>query len=101
MLEWSSPRLLCIAGDFTKYDGHAVQQINRNIELLRYLRFGEELLLLELVNAVQAKDGEREVPIGRHSCCSTVTSPSRPAQSDRLFGQVRKSPDTSEIEQVC
>jgi predicted transport protein len=53
-IEWSSPRLLCIAGDFTKYDGHAVQQINRNIELLRYLRFGEELLLLELVNAVQA-----------------------------------------------
>ncbi|WP_417733303.1 DUF5655 domain-containing protein [Rosistilla oblonga] len=53
-IEWSSPRLLCIAGDFTKYDGHAVQQINRNIELLRYLRFGEEFLLLELVNAVQA-----------------------------------------------
>ena len=53
-IEWSSPRLLCIAGDFTKYDGHAVQQINRNIELLRYVRFGEQLLLLELVNAVQA-----------------------------------------------
>lgn len=53
-IEWSSPRLLCIAGDFTKYDGHAVQQINRNIELIRYLRFGDELLLLELVNAVQA-----------------------------------------------
>lgn len=53
-IEWSSPRLLCIAGNFTKYDGHAVQQINRNIELLRYLRFGEELLLLELVNSVQA-----------------------------------------------
>lgn len=32
-IEWSSPRLLCIAGDFTKYDQHAVQQINRNIEL--------------------------------------------------------------------
>lgn len=53
-IEWASPRLLCIAGDFTKYDGHAVQQINRNIELIRYLRFGTEFLLLELVNAVQA-----------------------------------------------
>jgi len=29
-----------------------VQQINRNIELIRYLRFGDEFLLLELVNAV-------------------------------------------------
>lgn len=41
-IEWSSPRLLCIAGDFTKYDAHAVKQINRNIELLRYLRFTED-----------------------------------------------------------
>jgi len=50
-IEWSTPRLLCIAGDFTKYDEHAVQQIGRNIELIRYRRFGEALLLLELVNA--------------------------------------------------
>lgn len=53
-IEWSSPRLLCIAGDFTKYDEHAVQQINRNIELIRYRRYGDELLLLELVNAATA-----------------------------------------------
>ena len=39
-IEWATPRLLCIAGDFTKYDGHAVQQINRNIELIRYSWFG-------------------------------------------------------------
>ena len=55
-IEWLSPRLICIAGDFTRYDQHAVQQINRNIELYRYQRFGDELLLLELVNAVQATD---------------------------------------------
>jgi len=42
---------VCIAADFTKYDGHAVQQIGRNIELIRYRRFGEDLLLLEAVNA--------------------------------------------------
>lgn len=62
-IEWASPRLLCIAGNFTKYDGHAVQQINRNIELLRYQRFGEELLLLELVNAVQAVPSIDDEPI--------------------------------------
>ncbi len=50
-IEWAAPRLVCIAGDFTKYDVHAVQQINRNIELMRYQRFGDDLLLLELVNA--------------------------------------------------
>jgi len=51
-IDWSAPRLICIAADFTKYDGHAVQQMNHNIELIRYRRFGQDLLLLELVNAV-------------------------------------------------
>ena len=53
-IEWGSPRLLCVAGDFTKYDEHAVQQIDRNIELIRYKRYGTDLLLLELVNATTA-----------------------------------------------
>jgi len=55
-IEFSSPRLLCIASDFTKYDEHAVKQINRNIELIRYRRFGEDLLLLELVNATSVTE---------------------------------------------
>lgn len=79
-IEWSSPRLLCIAGDFTKYDAHAVQQINRNIELLRYLRFGEELLLLELVNAVQATDGDGEEP-------TVVGGKTKPKQKDKTVSE--------------
>lgn len=53
-VDWSAPRLLCIAGDFTRYDEHAVKQINRSIELIRYRHYGDDLLLLELVNATQA-----------------------------------------------
>jgi len=65
-IEWSTPRLLCIAGDFTKYDEHAVQQINRNIELIRYRRYDDELLLLELVNATMATVSiEEEVKPGK------------------------------------
>jgi len=55
MIEWDNARLLCIAGEFTKYDEHAVQQMNRNIELIRYRKFEEDILLLELVNAVSAE----------------------------------------------
>lgn len=51
-IAWSSPRLICIAADFTRYDAHAVQQMDRSIELFRYRRFGTDLLLLELANAV-------------------------------------------------
>lgn len=53
-IEWSGTRLICIAADFNKYDEHAVQQINRNIELMRYRYFADNLLLLELVNAQSA-----------------------------------------------
>lgn len=62
-VEWSSPRLMCIAGDFTRYDEHAVQQINRNIELIRYRRYGETLLLFELINATSAQNGDVAGPI--------------------------------------
>lgn len=53
-IEWNGTRLICIAADFNRYDEHAVQQINRNIELMRYRYFGDNLLLLELVNAQTA-----------------------------------------------
>lgn len=51
-IEWSAPRLICIAADFSKYDIHAVNQIDRNIELVRYRKFGDDLLLLELLTRV-------------------------------------------------
>ena len=54
-IEWSAPRLICIAADFTKYDTHAVKQMSRNIELIRYRGFGEDLLLLDLLTTVSAK----------------------------------------------
>lgn len=61
IIDWSGPRLLCIAGDFTKYDVHAVQQINRNVELIRYRQFDRSLLLLDLVN-VTSQNGDTAAP---------------------------------------
>ena len=46
-IDWSGPRLICIAGDFTRYDEHAVRQMNRNIDLIRYKKFEGDLLVLE------------------------------------------------------
>lgn len=50
-LDWTMPRLICIAGDFTKYDEYAVKQINRNIDLIRYKKFGDDLLLFDLIKS--------------------------------------------------
>lgn len=60
-IEWSAPRLICIASDFTRYDEHAVKQMSRNIELIRYRRFGDELLLLDLLTAATA-DAKKLLP---------------------------------------
>lgn len=55
VIDWNAPRLLCIAGDFTRYDEHAVRLIDRNIELIRYKRFGDDLLLFELVHRTSSE----------------------------------------------
>ncbi|MEV6807797.1 DUF5655 domain-containing protein [Streptomyces sp. NPDC051132] len=65
---WSSPRLICIAGDFTRYDVHAVREHRRSIDLVRYRYFGRDLLGLETVASVsggQPAAGARRKPVVR------------------------------------
>ena len=66
-IDWTTPRLLCIAGGLTRYDEYAVQQMKRNIELIRYRRFGENLLMLELVNATLAESSSAGESVGTPS----------------------------------
>lgn len=50
-IDWRVPRLVCVASGYTRYDEHAVEQINRSIDLVTYRDFGGELFALELVHA--------------------------------------------------
>ncbi|MEU5186196.1 DUF5655 domain-containing protein [Streptomyces klenkii] len=67
---WSNPRLICIAEDFTRYDVHAIAEIQRTIDLVRYRYFGNDLLALESVASVTGR-GSR---LGRQQA---VVSPTR------------------------
>lgn len=49
-IDWTMPRVICIASDFTKYDESAIKQMNRNISLIRYKKFGKDLLMFEQIN---------------------------------------------------
>ncbi|GAA2255041.1 DUF5655 domain-containing protein [Streptomyces amakusaensis] len=49
---WSAPRLICVAGDFTRYDVHAVREHRRSIDLVRYRLYGEHHIGLETVASV-------------------------------------------------
>jgi predicted transport protein len=51
-IDWHSPRLVCVAGAFNRYDEHSVDRIDQPIELVRYRAFGDGgFLALELVKA--------------------------------------------------
>ncbi|MGW2099999.1 DUF5655 domain-containing protein [Streptomyces olivaceoviridis] len=52
---WSAPRLICVAGDFTRYDAHAVREHRRSIDLVRYRFFGTDLIGLETLASVTGR----------------------------------------------
>jgi len=54
-IDWSMPCVICIASDFTKFDEHAVNQMQKNIKLIKYKKFGDELILFEQINAPDVK----------------------------------------------
>lgn len=61
-IDWSMPCVICIANDFTKFDEHAVKQMQRNIKLVRYRKFGEELIAFEHLNAPQVQPILDDIP---------------------------------------
>ena len=50
-IDWTIPCVICIASDFTKFDEHAVNQMQKNIKLIKYKKFGDGLILFEQINA--------------------------------------------------
>lgn len=72
-IDWTMPRVVCIAGDFTKYDESAIKQMNRNISLIRYKKFDDDLLMFEQINENIA------------AAISEDTSVSKPKSSDKTF----------------
>ena len=77
-IDWRNPRLICVANGFTRYDEHAVQQINRSIELVRYRDFSGDLLALELITATKAE------PAGPNDAATGGATTSQRTVSDLL-----------------
>ena len=84
-VDWSGPRLICIAGDFTKYDEHAVKEMNRNIDLVRYRKFEGDLLLLEQLTAATG-------PSSSGPGSSSVASPAAKGKYKSVSQQIAEAP---------
>lgn len=75
-IDWSMPCVICIANDFTKFDEHAVNQMQRNIKLVKYRKFGDDLIAFELLNAPQVK------PIPENNTSNTPAIKKQKSQKD-------------------
>ncbi|MBF9071738.1 transporter [Streptacidiphilus fuscans] len=63
-VDWSSPRVVCLAADFSRFDREAVRYVGRRVELVRFHRFEEGLLALEdVVVAGQGRSVEPPVDL--------------------------------------
>lgn len=59
-IDWSSPRVLCIAEEFNKYDAYAVDQMKRPIELIQYRIFEDDLFALDILTAAEESKGNNK-----------------------------------------
>jgi predicted transport protein len=63
-VDWTSPRVLCVADSFSRYDTYAVTQMGRNIQLAQYKVFDNQYLMIDVVGGGQplAKPGRGPSP---------------------------------------
>ena len=51
VIDWSMPRIIYVATGYNKYDRSAVKQMNRNIALVQYNQYGDNIVMFELVES--------------------------------------------------
>ncbi|MFI5804351.1 DUF5655 domain-containing protein [Streptomyces sp. NPDC051561] len=54
-VQWNAPRLICVAGGFSRYDMHAVREHRHAIDLVSYRLLGDSMLSLETVASVAGR----------------------------------------------
>jgi len=86
-IDWSGPRLICVASDFTRYDEYAIAQINWSIELVCYCDYDGAFLTLDLVvltsvTATAAGDAGDTPKPARRSADKTVSQLHEQAPED-------------------
>ena len=60
VIDWSCPRIICIATGFNKYDRAAVSQLSRNVSLIQYNQYGEDIIMFQLITSnagIPAEEG--------------------------------------------
>jgi predicted transport protein len=85
-VDWTAPRVLCVADSFSRYDTYAVTQMGRNIQLVQYKLFEEGYLSVDVVGGGQlGSPGKKSAPTPREVAEYTVEK-----HLDRATGALRE-----------
>lgn len=87
---WSAPRVICVVGDFTRYDVHAVREHRRSIDLVRYRLYSDDHISLETVASVRGHAGAPRRRSGAGA--RTAAAPGRQT-ADRAMADLSKALD--------
>ena len=90
-VDWSTPRLICVATDFSRYDRHAVEEIGKAIDLIAYRDFGGDLMSLTLVHSNATEST---------TSAARRTSTPRPATADDTAAEEADKGDVSSDEEA-
>ncbi len=88
-VDWTAPRVLCVAESFSRYDAYAVVQIGRNIQLVQYKLFDGGFLLIDVVGGGQPGTGSKK----GDSSPTEAASYSVEAHLNRARGALRELAD--------
>lgn len=73
-IDWAMPRIVCIASNFSRYDERMIKSLTCNISLIRYKKYGDELILFEQLNqnVIEGKESDY-VPTSDKSASNSST----------------------------
>ncbi|MEU3574660.1 DUF5655 domain-containing protein [Kitasatospora sp. NPDC036755] len=80
-VDWSNPRVVCIAADYTRYDLAAAGMSHHRVDMVVYRRYGDDLVTLELAASVA---GGCDSSVARRPEGARSASPARRAVSEVL-----------------
>jgi predicted transport protein len=86
-LYWPARRLVCISGDFNRFDRHAAAQMTRNIDLVEYCQFDIGFLMLSLT--ASSTDPAVAVSSGEGADTATAQLEAAPKAIFDLFQALR------------
>jgi len=66
-VDWSNPRIVCVATEFTRYDTVAASMSHHRVDLLVYRQYAQDLVTLELAASVAGGCGTRAARAGSSS----------------------------------